>query len=245
MSASSVDPSSVASAIPDEDWECPQISPPPPPPSPPPLPVCKQTLVENTVYKDNILARPPDSSNFELIIFKEVDIEEEAEFELGVFEERARQRRFEHLVAHLPYSKVDWGISIQSLEAGGFCLIPEARCNGVGTKGKKVLMEKLRAHLTTTIHLQHEEQAANAIQDTEPPPREPKFVMVRTINIEFMDPPGLDSSPVSDDTEGELTTPVDSDRQIPDSQEDPFDSFDFFNSFVVPDSTADSDEDLG
>lgn len=60
-----------------------------------------------------------------------------------------------------------------------------------------------------------------------------------------MDPPGLVSSPVSDDTEGELTTPVDFDRQIPDSQEDPFDSFDFFNSFVVPDSTADSDEDLG
>lgn len=69
--------------------------------------------------------------------------------------------------------------------------------------------------------------------------------MVRTMNIEFVDPPGLASSSVSDDMEGELTTPVDSDRQIPDSQEDPFDSFDFFNSFVIPDSTAHSDEDLG
>ncbi|KAK6708073.1 hypothetical protein SNK04_009033 [Fusarium graminearum] len=233
MSASSVDPSSVASAIPDEDWECPQISPPPPPPSPPPLPVCKQTLVENTVYKDNILARPPDSY-----------IEEEAEFELGVLEEKARQRRFGPYLAHLPYSKVDWGISTQMLEAGDICIIPGAGCQGV-SQNTNPLISRLKVHLKTAIHLQHEDQAANAIQDTEPPPREPKFVMVRTMNIEFMDPPGLVSSPVSDDTEGELTTPVDFDRQIPDSQEDPFDSFDFFNSFVVPDSTADSDEDLG
>ncbi|KAM0398611.1 hypothetical protein ACHAPZ_007567 [Fusarium culmorum] len=80
-------------------------------------------------------------------------------------------------------------------------------------------------------------EAAN--KPPSPPPREPKFVMFRTMNIEFLDPSGLVSSPESVAMEWEPTTPVDTGRVVPDSQEDPF-AF----CFAVPDSTADSEEDL-
>lgn len=54
-------------------------------------------------------------------------------------------------------------------------------------------------------------------KEPSPPPPEPRFVMFRTMNIVFLDPPGLAFSPVSDPMEWNPTTPGDPDRVIPDS----------------------------
>lgn len=66
MSAFSIDPASVATAIPDADWECPQDPPPPPPPEAPPLPILEQTPVKARFFdsEKNMLARPPISRQY-------------------------------------------------------------------------------------------------------------------------------------------------------------------------------------
>jgi hypothetical protein len=67
MSAFSVDPASIAEAIPDLDWECPQTPPPPPPPpEAPPLPILEQTPVKTCSFdlEKNMYARPPISREY-------------------------------------------------------------------------------------------------------------------------------------------------------------------------------------
>lgn len=91
-------------------------------------------------------------ANHELISHIDIDIEEEAELELGILEERARKRRFGALIAHLPYSKVDWAIPTQMLDAGGTCIIPGAGCKGV-SMNTNPLFTRLRVHLKTAVHL--------------------------------------------------------------------------------------------
>ncbi|PTD09357.1 hypothetical protein HYE67_006779 [Fusarium culmorum] len=147
-----------------------------------------------------------------------IDLEEEAEFKAGLLEEMARESRFGAYTAQLPHSEVDWSVSTEAIDAG-VCPIPEAGCKGIkGASGH--IGRRLKAHLGQIVH-------------------KPKFVMFRTMNIEFLDPSGLVSSPESVAMEWEPTTPVDTGRVVPDSQEDPF-AF----CFAVPDSTADSEEDL-
>ncbi|KAM0395194.1 hypothetical protein ACHAQC_005039 [Fusarium culmorum] len=216
MSVYSIYPLSLVGAIPDLDWECPQTPPPPAPPEAPPLPIFEQTPVKTFI-----------------------DLEEEAEFKAGLLEEMARESRFGAYTAQLPHSEVDWSVSTEAMDAG-VCPIPEAGCKGIkGASGH--IGRRLKAHLGQIVHKKHDEamrlEAAN--KPPSPPPREPKFVMFRTMNIEFLDPSGLVSSPESVAMEWEPTTPVDTSRVVPDSQEDPF-AF----CFAVPDSTADSEEDL-
>ncbi|KAL6923069.1 hypothetical protein ACHAPO_006547 [Fusarium lateritium] len=231
MSVFSIDPLSLVGAIPDLDWECPQTPPPPAPPEAPPLPIFEQTPVETCFFdlEKNMLARPPSSL---------IDLEEEAEVKAGLLEEMARESRFGVYTAQLPHSEVDWTVSTEAMDAGA-CLIPGAGCNGIA--GVDGIGTKIKKHVSKAIHKKHDEamrlEAAN--KPPSPPPREPKFVMFRTMNIEFLDPSGLVSSPESVAMEWEPTTPVDTGRVVPDSQEDPF-AF----CFVIPDSAADSEEDL-
>jgi hypothetical protein len=71
--------------------------------------------------------------------------------------------------------------------------------------------------LQIVIEMEEAAESKFRLLEEKAPPPEPKFVMFRTMNIKFLDPSGLASSPVSDAMEWEPTTPVDPDRVIPDS----------------------------
>ncbi|CAG1980627.1 unnamed protein product [Fusarium graminearum] len=209
MSALSLATGAVAETIPDPGWECPHFLPPPPPPEAPPLPVLVQKPVETCSWEENMFVCPPT-----LLI----DLEEDAEFKLGVVEEEACESRFGPIVAHLPYSEKDWSLTYEMVTVDGCCLVPAAGCAGLPTMPEGRKISKVLQHLKIKVHLEHEE--AKRRESVGAPlssgPAEPKFVMHRTMDIKFLDPPGLVPSP--EDHDEDMDLPVLNDGTLPPPQ---------------------------
>ncbi|KAH7183299.1 uncharacterized protein B0J16DRAFT_373786 [Fusarium flagelliforme] len=176
-------------SIPNEPWEAPPYPPPPPPPPAPPLPVLVQKEVETCFWDGNMFARPPPSVD---------DMEKEAEVKLASLNIEALKSFLGPCVAHLPYSEKDWSLTTKEIAAGGRCLVPAAGCSGFPAMDwlDDDFWKKIEDHLKTEVHLKHEEEKERECAGGHwiHVPQEPKFVMHRTMDIKFLDPPGLASS---------------------------------------------------
>ncbi|KAG8670434.1 hypothetical protein FPOAC2_09795 [Fusarium poae] len=195
MSLAQIDPFSALQqhrlAISTGDLEWPSCPPPPLPPKAPPLPVLVQKPVETTFWDGTMIARPRTPIE---------TLQKQAEARLTALEVEARKNFFGPLVAHLPHSEKDWTASSGMLAAGSRCIIPAAGCSGLPIRHDNIffLYSRLGRHLWTKAHIKHEEEKRRESEGVPLPSQEeeqePEFVMYRTMDIKFLDPPTPTSS---------------------------------------------------